>query len=155
MVHPVSLELKESLQPLANSLDIDLVDVRLLGTPVNRVEIIIEKKSLSESVSVKDCAELSRLSGHYLDVKDQIPNSYVLEVKSPGVKRPLLCEYDYEKYKGFKARVRFFNTEQEKYQTKEMEIIECNTTSCRFQDGDIEVKIPFDKIEKAFVIKEF
>ena len=42
-----------------------------------------------ESVSVEDCARVSRDLSAILDVEDVVPTAYVLEVSSPGLDRPL------------------------------------------------------------------
>lgn len=39
------------------------------------------------SVTIEQCAELSRLLGLALDVEDILPGAYVLEVSSPGLER--------------------------------------------------------------------
>jgi ribosome maturation factor RimP len=40
-------------------------------------------------ITVDDCARMSRIISDILDVADLIPNSYTLEVSSPGLNRPL------------------------------------------------------------------
>src|SRR3989338_11147328 len=42
-----------------------------------------------ESVSVEDCARVSRDLSAILDVEDVVPTAYTLEVSSPGLDRPL------------------------------------------------------------------
>src|SRR3954469_12140100 len=42
-----------------------------------------------ESVSVDDCARVSRDLSAMLDVDDVVPIAYTLEVSSPGLDRPL------------------------------------------------------------------
>src|SRR5258705_7318345 len=45
--------------------------------------------SAEESVSVEDCAHVSRDLSAVLDVEDVVPTAYTLEVSSPGLDRPL------------------------------------------------------------------
>jgi len=40
-----------------------------------------------------------------LDVEDPIPGEYMLEVSSPGIDRPLTRLIDFERFKGFEARI--------------------------------------------------
>ena len=40
-----------------------------------------------------------------LDVEDPIEQSYVLEVSSPGIDRPLVRREDYERFKGHEAKL--------------------------------------------------
>src|SRR5437868_1928897 len=42
-----------------------------------------------DSVSVEDCATISRELSAILDVDDVVPTAYTLEVSSPGLDRPL------------------------------------------------------------------
>src|ERR671934_2981148 len=58
-----------------------------------------------ESVSVEDCAQVSRDMSAILDVEDVIPTSYTLEVSSPGLDRPLRGVEDYSRFAGRQARI--------------------------------------------------
>jgi ribosome maturation factor RimP len=42
--------------------------------------------------------------GHALDVEDPIPHTYVLEVSSPGLDRPIRHVQEYERFQGRLAR---------------------------------------------------
>jgi ribosome maturation factor RimP len=57
-------------------------------------------------VSLDDCERFSRRFSVLLDVEDWIPFSYVLEVSSPGVNRPLIKEADFKRFCGKNAKVR-------------------------------------------------
>ena len=58
-----------------------------------------------ESVSIEDCAQVSRELGTLLDVEDPLPWTYTLEVSSPGLDRPLRDAADYERFAGRLAKV--------------------------------------------------
>jgi ribosome maturation factor RimP len=58
-----------------------------------------------ESVSVEDCATISRDLSAILDVDDVVPTAYVLEVSSPGLDRPLTRAGDYERFAGRSAKL--------------------------------------------------
>jgi ribosome maturation factor RimP len=58
-----------------------------------------------ESVSIEDCAQVSRDLGTILDVEDPLPFSYTLEVSSPGLDRPLRDVADYQRFSGRWAKV--------------------------------------------------
>ena len=58
-----------------------------------------------ESVSVEDCARVSRDLSAVLDVEDVIPTAYTLEVSSPGLDRPLRHAADYGRFAGRRAKV--------------------------------------------------
>ncbi len=58
-----------------------------------------------ESVSVEDCASVSRDLSAVLDVEDIVPTGYTLEVSSPGLDRPLRHAADYQRFSGRRAKV--------------------------------------------------
>ena len=58
-----------------------------------------------ESVSIEDCAEVSREIGTILDVEDPLPFTYTLEVSSPGLDRPLRGAGDYRRFAGRLAKI--------------------------------------------------
>src|ERR1051325_4345838 len=58
-----------------------------------------------ESVSVEDCARVSRDLSAVLDVEDIVPTAYTLEVSSPGLDRPLRQEDDYRRFAGRWAKI--------------------------------------------------
>jgi ribosome maturation factor RimP len=58
-----------------------------------------------ESVSVEDCATVSRDLSAILDVEDIIPSAYTLEVSSPGLDRPLRSPDDYRRFAGRRAKL--------------------------------------------------
>jgi len=58
-----------------------------------------------ESVSVEDCARVSRDLSAILDVEDVVPTAYTLEVSSPGLDRPLRHAADYGRFAGRRAKL--------------------------------------------------
>src|SRR5262249_45098669 len=61
--------------------------------------------SAEESVSVDDCAHVSRDLSAILDVEDVVPSAYTLEVSSPGLDRPLRRPDDYRRFAGRLAKI--------------------------------------------------
>src|SRR5262245_63611019 len=61
--------------------------------------------SAEESVSVDDCANVSRDLSAILDVEDVVPIAYTLEVSSPGLDRPLRGVDDYRRFAGRRVKV--------------------------------------------------
>jgi ribosome maturation factor RimP len=57
-------------------------------------------------VSLDDCERFSKRFSVLLDVEDRIPFSYVLEVSSPGLDRPLIKEMDFQRFAGKNAKIR-------------------------------------------------
>ena len=57
-------------------------------------------------ISLDDCERFSKRFSVLLDVEDWIPFSYVLEVSSPGLDRPLIKETDFQRFAGKSAKIR-------------------------------------------------
>ena len=92
--------------PVAESFGLELWDVEYLregGTWVLR--IFIEKES---GVSIDDCENVSRALDPLLDEADPIPGSYVLQVSSAGLERPLRRQSDFERFIGRTVEAGFF-----------------------------------------------
>jgi len=90
------------LDPI-NAMGFDLIRVKLdIGAdPV--LQIMAERPD--GTMSVEECAEISRAVSAILDVEDLIKSEYTLEVSSPGLDRPLTRLADFERYAGFDARL--------------------------------------------------
>ena len=58
-----------------------------------------------DSVSVEDCARVSRDMSAILDVEETVPIAYTLEVSSPGLDRPLRRPDDYSRFAGRRAKI--------------------------------------------------
>jgi ribosome maturation factor RimP len=73
------------------------------------VRVLIDRpgpaSTADDSVSVDDCAKVSRDLSAVLDVEDVVPTSYTLEVSSPGLDRPLRNAADYARFAGRQARL--------------------------------------------------
>lgn len=85
---------------------VELVDVEVAGSrkrPVVRVYV-----DRHEGVGVDDCARISRLLEAGLETAAAVPETYVLEVSSPGLDRPLRERRHFERYVGRDVEVRLF-----------------------------------------------
>jgi len=58
-----------------------------------------------DSVSVDECAKVSRDLSAIFDVDDVVPGQYTLEVSSPGLDRPLTRAEDYRRFAGRRAKL--------------------------------------------------
>src|SRR5258707_14293425 len=56
-------------------------------------------------VNLGDCEYLSNRIGAMLEMTDIVPESYVLEVSSPGVDRLLKKERDFKKFTGYRVEL--------------------------------------------------
>ena len=94
----------ELAQEIAESMGMEIVLVEIKGDGNHSVvRTFIDQPA---GISLDDCERFSKRFSVSLDVEDCIPFSYVLEVSSPGVNRPLVREADYERFCGKNAKVR-------------------------------------------------
>ncbi|MDE0341166.1 MAG: ribosome maturation factor RimP [Nitrospinae bacterium] len=91
-------------QEVVSELGYELVDIELTGNRSQQlIRVYIEKPG---GILLADCVAVSRELGKRLDEKDAIENSYRLEISSPGIERPLRKIQDYERYVGYRVRIR-------------------------------------------------
>ncbi|MCD8365658.1 MAG: ribosome maturation factor RimP [Clostridiales bacterium] len=94
------------LLPLMEEFRFELVDVEYVkegGTWYLRA--YIDKEG---GITVNDCEAVSRRMSDLLDEEDFIDDSYVLEVSSPGLGRPLKKEKDYIRSMGKEIEIRTY-----------------------------------------------
>jgi ribosome maturation factor RimP len=65
-----------------------------------------EHKTPGAGVTLDQCSEISRDLSAALDVSDVIDAAYRLEVGTPGLERHLYTLEDYERFAGYKARLK-------------------------------------------------
>ena len=94
------------LLPIITANGFELVDVEYVKEGSNwYLRAYIDKEG---GITVDDCETVSRAFGDKLDEEDFIEDSYILEVSSPGLGRPLKKEKDYARSMGKKLEIRTF-----------------------------------------------
>ena len=108
-----------------------------------------------ESVSVDDCARVSRDLSALLDVDDVIPTAFTLEVSSPGLDRRLRRIEDYERFAGRRAKIVMREAiDGQKYFKGRLSGVERNTVLIE-DDGGRRHEIPIGVITRANLEVEF
>ena len=102
---PEDRKLLEMLDPIAESLGLEIVRVRLMGGTLRRRLQIMAERAVDNDIAVEECARLSRAVSEVLDAADPIAGEYLLEVSSPGVDRPLTRLKAFNLFEGFEARI--------------------------------------------------
>ena len=97
--------LLELIDPVAESLGLAVVRVRLMGGTLRRRLQIMAERQTDHDISVEECARLSRAVSEVLDAADPIAGEYLLEVSSPGIDRPLVRASDFERWAGHLAKI--------------------------------------------------
>ena len=94
------------ITPVLEQHQFELVDVEYVReVGVWYLRCYIDKEG---GIAVDDCEVISRLLGEWLDQEDFIEDSYILEVSSPGLGRPLKKEKDFARSIGKDVEIRLY-----------------------------------------------
>jgi ribosome maturation factor RimP len=111
-VRPASVveQVRMIVERVAAARGLEIFDVQFRREPAGMVlRIQLDRPgpaaTTEDSVSVDDCAEISRELSTILDVEDVVPGAYVLEVSSPGLDRPLRNAGDFQRFAGRLAKI--------------------------------------------------
>ena len=97
---------EELLMPIIERENYELVDVEFVKEAGSYyLRAFIDKEG---GFTINDCEAVSRELSDLLDKHDFIPDSYILEVGSPGLGRPLKKEKDYVRGMGKKIEIKLF-----------------------------------------------
>jgi ribosome maturation factor RimP len=89
--------------PVLRDLGYRLVRVKISSAAGAAVQIMAERPD--GTMSIEDCERLSQALSPAFDVEDPMPQSYRLEISSPGIDRPLVRVSDFLRAVGHEARV--------------------------------------------------
>jgi ribosome maturation factor RimP len=99
----VAAEVAALIEPALNDMGFRLVRVTVSGRDGTTVQIMAERPD--GTITVEDCADISRNLSPLMDAHDPISGSYALEISSPGIDRPLARMSDFEAWAGHEARI--------------------------------------------------
>lgn len=103
----VADQVTDFVLPIAHGEDLSLIDVEFLKEGSNWVlRVFLENKD--GDLTIEECEKVSKALSIILDEEDPIDKSYILEVSSPGLERPLKTEEDFERFKGELITVKTF-----------------------------------------------
>lgn len=91
-------------KPIADELGLEIWDIKLVKEGPNQyLRVFIDSE---DGITLDDCENMSRALDAPLDELDPIPDSYFLEVCSPGIERELSKDKHLEKYIGYSIKIR-------------------------------------------------
>lgn len=103
-------EVARELEKRVAELGYELVEVEWAGSsrrPIVRLRVDRPNAVPGETgITVDDCAAVSRGLEPWLDELRNLPETYVLEVSSPGVERPLVRVGDFRRFAGESVAVK-------------------------------------------------
>lgn len=142
-------KIKESMKPLLDDMGLVIVDMQLKkGRGSGFLKILVDKKE--GGITAADCVEANERIGLLLDESNLLEGSYLLEVSSPGIDRPLITKEDFERKKGrsVKIETKELFAENKKDFTGIIAEVEEDGVIVGM-DNNRQYKIPFTLIKKA------
>ncbi|AZO95543.1 ribosome maturation factor RimP [Halocella sp. SP3-1] len=135
--------------------NLELVDVEYLKEGNNwYLRVFIER--LDDQVTLEECEDISRILSDILDEKDPIENSYILEVSTPGLERPLKKRSDFDRFVGKLVTIKtYVPVEGKKVITGYIKGSDEENIMLDLKEGEGDVNIPFDKIAGANLTADF
>ena len=126
-----------------------LIRVRINNVGTKKTLQIMAERIKDRKMDLNDCTFLSREISSFLEVDDPISSSYVLEVSSGGLARPLTMIEDYKLFKQNKANIVL----KEKFKGKKiykgfLQGVDKNSDII-IQTEEHEIKVNFLEIDKA------
>lgn len=139
------------LLPLMEEYQFELVDVEYVKEAGNwYLRAYIDKEG---GFTVDDCETVSRRLSDWLDKEDFIEDSYILEVSSPGLGRPLKKEKDFVRNKGKEVDIKLYRAiDRQKDFTGILTDFDKDTVTITMGDGETVV---FDKADIALIRLSF
>ena len=138
---------EELITPIIERMNFELVDVEYVkegGTWYLRA--YIDKEG---GITVNACEAVAREMNEIVDREDFVEDSYVFEVSSPGLGRPLKKEKDYVRSMGKEVEIRTYraiNREKEFYGI--LAAYDDATVTIEQEDGE---KLTFEKSDIALI----
>lgn len=143
--------LEDLITPVVEKQGYELVRVLTMGGETHpTLQVMIDTLN-GKSITVDDCAKVSRALSEVLDEKDPIKEKYSLEVSSPGLDRPLTKLTHFENYIGYDVKL---ETEEKIENRKRFKgkISKVVGQDIVLTDEKEEYTIPFAAINKAKLV---
>lgn len=124
-------------QPIIDQFGFELVDVEYEKEAGNwYLRFYIDKEG---GITVDDCEVISRVLSDWLDKEDFIEDSYILEVSSPGLGRPLKKDKDFERSLGEQVEIRLYKARNKQKEFEgALKSYDKDTVTIETEDGNQE-----------------
>lgn len=152
MPKKIEIIVEDSILPLIEPLGYEIVDVEYQKEGKDWIlRLFIDK---DKGIGLDDCQKVSNIISEELDKIDIIPNSYLLEVSSPGIERPLKKKKDFERFKGSKIHISLFEPREggKKYEG-ELLGVENDSIEIKITKGTL--MVPINQVAKARLLPDY
>lgn len=148
-------EIENLIAPSLADMGFEIVRVQLTGGGKSGRQVLqIMAERGDGTMTVEDCAEVSRAVSALLEVEDPIQGAYQLEVSSPGIDRPLTRLKDFERFAGFEAKLELqmpFEG-QRRFRGRLRGLEGDDTILLILDEGEREMKVSFAELAKAKLV---
>lgn len=126
---------EELIMPVITKNNFELVDVEFVKEGSNwYLRLYVDKEG---GITIDDCEIVSRAMSDILDKEDYIDESYILEVSSPGLGRPLKKDKDFVRSMGSEVEIRLYKAiEKQKEFTGILKDFDKNSVTIELENGE-------------------
>lgn len=127
---------EELIAPIIDEHGFELIDVEYVKEGSNYyLRVFIDKPG---GITVDDCEVVSRSFNEILDREDFIDDSYIFEVSSPGLGRPLKKDRDFERSIGEEVDIKLYRAiDKSKDYTGILKAWSADSVEIEFVDGSV------------------
>jgi ribosome maturation factor RimP len=147
--------LERLVSPLVEEQGLELVELSVRGPSSRRLLRLDIDRAGPRGIDHDDCKRVSDVVGTALENSEWIPGSYMLEVSSPGVDRPIRSEDDFRRNTGRRIAV----TTIEPIDGRRRfvgRLVEFGAGTLRLAETENEeLKISAEQVESAVQVVEF
>lgn len=148
---PIVDRVKELIAPLLEQKAIDLVEINY--RQVGRRKILRFLVDKTPGITLDECTAINEEIAAIMDKEDTIATSYVLEVSSPGLDRPIISKRDFDRAIGKKMDIFLKDPLKDKFQyTGILKGVKEDSISLKIKNGL--VNIPLGIINKGKLVIE-
>jgi len=115
------------------------------------LRLLVDK--INGGISLDECTKLNQKIGDLIEQQDMIKHSYVLEISSPGVDRPLRTPEDFSRSLNRKVRIILSQSIEGKYEIQGV-VTEVTESGLNLDVEGKPKQVTFDQIKKAKQIIE-
>jgi len=141
------------VEPSLTAMGYALVRLQLSTSRRPTLQVMAERHD-GQPMSIDDCTAISRSLSTLLDVEDPIPDSYDLEVTSPGLDRPLVRPEDFDRFAGSLAMVESRRPVDGRKRFKGRLLGRDEQGCVRIATADREVSIPLAEVSRAKLVPD-
>lgn len=94
----IEQQIESLVDPIIREKGLELANVEYIKEGAHwYLRLYIDKEG---GVDMDDCTDVSHAVSEILDIENPLPQTYMLEVSSPGLERPLKKEEDFKRFQG-------------------------------------------------------